>query len=160
MGRPRKPTNLKVIAGTDTKHPQNGHEPEPDLLEELEPPEHLPAKSAAVWRELAPVLRRIKVLTVADVVAFELLCDAIADYRRARGLRGDNFVTTSPKTGAEMLDQMLVAQQMVGKRAEAMMAKFGMDPASRTRIMIAPQGELFPPENPAPQTGTGRFFAK
>ena len=83
-----------------------------------------------------------------------MLCDSVADYRHAREKCGDDFVTYSSK-GSQMVSQWLVAKQMSSKRAEAFMAKFGMDPVSRSRVMIEPQGDLFGAKD---QTGTGRFF--
>jgi P27 family predicted phage terminase small subunit len=94
-GRPRKPSALKLVAGTDRADRRNGSEPEPPLLNDLAPPAHLSARSAAVWVQLAPMLRTMQVLTVADVLALELLCDAVADYRHARTQLGDEFVTQS-----------------------------------------------------------------
>lgn len=153
MSRPRKPTSLKLVAGTDRADRRTTGEPEPQLLNDLTAPAHLAPRSVAVWDELAPMLRRIQVLTEADTVAFEMLCDAVADYRFARLTRGDQMVTHSHK-GSQMLDQWLVAQQTWGKRAETLMGRFGMDPVSRSRVMISPQGDLFS----VPTTGTGRFF--
>jgi len=155
MSRPRKPSSLKLVTGTARADRANGNEPEPQLLEDLTPPAHLAERSAAVWRELAPMLRRIQLLTEADVIAFEMLCDSVADYRFAREKRGDDFVTRSHK-GSQMLDQWLVAQQACGKRAEVLMGRFGMDPVSRSKVMVNPQGDLFGGPQPA---GKGRFFA-
>lgn len=151
-GRPRKPTALKVVGGTDRADRRNGGEPEPMLLNDLAPPAHLAERSAVVWREVAPMLRRLQVLTEADVIALEMLCDAVADYRLARATLGDDFVTQSAK-GSEMISQWLVAKQMSSKRAEAFMGKFGMDPASRSRVMVNPQPGLFDQPD-----GPGRFF--
>ena len=159
MGRTAKPTALKAIEGNRGKRAAADKEPEFDLLSDLDPPSHLAERSAVVWRELAWMLRKAHVLTVADKIAFEMLCDAIADYRFVREKRGDGFITHSPKTGAEMLDQLLVAQQMLAKRAEGFLAKFGMDPASRTKVMVDPQMGLFGDEPPKP-AGTERFFSK
>jgi P27 family predicted phage terminase small subunit len=158
MGRPRKPTALKLVAGTDRADRRNGAEPEPMLLDNLAPPAHLSPRSAAVWGELAAVLRRNLLLTELDVVAFELLCDAVADYRQARAERGDSFVTSSHK-GSQMLDQLLVAQQACGKRAETMMCRFGMDPVSRSRVMLNAQGDLFGGGETL-AAGPGRFFPR
>jgi P27 family predicted phage terminase small subunit len=144
-----------LVTGTSRADRANSNEPEPQLLQDLSPPKHLAERSAAVWNELAPMLRRIQVLTEADTVAFEMLCDAVADYRLAREKRGDKFVAYSHK-GSQMLDQLLVAQQSCGKRAEVLMARFGLDPASRARIMVTPQGDLFH----GGATGTDRFFRK
>ena len=123
------------------------------LLNDLEPPSRLSAASAAVWREVAPMLRRVQVLTELDVISLEMLCDAVADYRYARTKRGDDFVVHSAK-GSEMISQWMVAAQMASKRAEGFMGKFGMDPASRTRLMIQPQPDLFDTGN----AGADRFF--
>jgi len=143
-----------VVGGTARADRANGHEPEPDLLEDLAPPDHLTSRSAVVWLELAALLRKNQVLTEMDVLAFELLCDAVADYRLARDQRGDSLVTRSAK-GSQMLDQLLVAQQACAKRAETMMSRFGMDPVSRSRVMIDPQRSLF---DAPPKTGPGRHF--
>lgn len=159
MSRPRKPAALKLVQGTARAGRENGAEPEPMLLNDLEPPAHLQESSAAVWREVAPMLRRIHVLTEADVIALELLCDAVADYRHARQVAGDDFVALSAK-GSEMLSQWFVAKLSAGKRAEALMTRFGMDPVSRSRVMVNPQGDLFgegggaAPKKPS----TSRFF--
>ena len=157
MSGRRKPTALKVVGGTDRADRRNGNEPEPALLEDLAPPAHLCERSAAVWAQLAPMLRRMQVLTVADVIALEMMCDSIADYRHARAELGTDFVTYSSK-GSQMIDQWLVAQQMSSKRAEAFMGKFGMDPASRSRVMINPQADLFGGDASSASTSPARFF--
>jgi P27 family predicted phage terminase small subunit len=156
VSRPRKPSALKLVTGTDRADRRNSNEPEPPLLNDLNPPPSLAPESAAVWREVAQKLRDMQVLTVVDTLALEMLCDAVADYRQARQERGGSFTKTSPK-GGQMLDQLLVAQQMAGKRAETLMAKFGMDPAARSRVLINLQGDLFGNQQP-PASGPGRFF--
>ena len=98
------------------------------------------------------MLRRNQVLTEMDTLALELLCDSVADYRQARAERGDNFITHSAK-GSQMLDQLLVAQQACAKRCEVLMGRFGMDPASRSRVMVNPQADLFAQAN-----AKDRFF--
>lgn len=153
-GRPPKPSALKLVAGNPGGRAVNGAEPEPMLLNDLEPPAHLAPRSAEVWRQVAPMLRRMQVLTEADVIALEMLCDSVADYRYARLQLGDDFVAISGK-GSEMLSQWLVAKQLSSKRAEAFMSKFAMDPSSRSKLMIEPQGDLF-----GDKGGTGRFFNK
>jgi P27 family predicted phage terminase small subunit len=161
MSRPRKPTALKVVGGTDRADRRNGKEPEPPMVDDLTPPAHLDERAAAVWRQLAPMLRAALMLTQADVIAFEQLCCTVADVRRARELRQvkikagfDGFTTTSSK-GGQMLDQLLVAEQMLAKRIESLGSRFGMDPASRTRLMVDPQGDLFDDKG----AGKARFFA-
>ena len=144
---------LKVVGGTERADRRNGNEPEPRLLSDLTPPAHMGARSVLVWTEIAPMLRRLQVLTEADVIALEMLCDAVADYRHARAELGDDFVKSTP-TGSKMLSQWLIAKQMSSKRAEAFMGKFGMDPVARSRVMVNPQSDLF---DQSPD-GAARFF--
>ena len=153
-GRPRKPTGLKLVEGNAGKRGVNAGEPEPMLLNDLAPSKRMEPRSKAVWLEIAPMLRSMQVLTIADVMALEMLCDSIADYRYSRQQRGDDFVVTSAK-GSEMISQWLVAQQMSARRADTMMSSFGMTPAARSKLMINPQGDLFAP---AADTGPARFF--
>lgn len=155
MSRPRKPSALKLVTGTARADRTNGAEPEPMLLTDLAPPPHLSERSAAVWQQVAPMLRRLQLLTEADVISLEMLCDAVADYRFAREQRGDKLVATSSK-GSQMVSQWLVAQQMSSKRAESFMTRFGMDPVSRSKVMVDAQADLF--GKPAAVTGAGRFF--
>ena len=152
MSRPRKPSSLHLVQGTARADRRNDSEPEPVLLNDLTPPKHLAERSAAVWTEVAPMLRRLQVLTEADVISLEMLCDAVADYRLAREQCGDEFVAWSHK-GSQMLNQWMVAKMAASKRAEAFMSRFGMDPVSRSRVMVNPQQDLF-----GKDTGTGRFF--
>ena len=83
MSRPRKPTELKLLEGNKGKRAQNSQEPQPDFLNDLEPPAWLPDDAKAIWRELAFRLRATKVLTILDVPALEKMCVAIATWRRA-----------------------------------------------------------------------------
>ena len=154
MSAPRKPSALHLVDGTARKDRTNGAEPEPDLVLDITPPPDLEPASAAIWLEVAPMLKRCKVLTVADVLALRHLCDAEADYRKARQERDGKLITYSAKN-SQMLDQYLVAQLAIAKTVKGLLAEFGMTPASRSRVSVDLQGDLF--GKPA-ATGTGRFF--
>ena len=156
-GRPRKPSALKAIEGNKGKRAGNANEPEFDLVSDLEPPWHLDDGAQEVWREVAFMLRKAKVFTVADKVTLELLCNTVADVRRIRAERNGEFVIKHHKTGTESLSQQLIAEQMLTKRALDLLAKFGMDPSSRSKVMVDPQLGLFGDD---PASGTSRFFNK
>jgi P27 family predicted phage terminase small subunit len=134
---------LKLVQGNPGGRRINAREPEPVLMNDLEPPAHIEPRSAVEWRRLAPLLRRNQVFTEMDCLALEMLCDQVADYRLAREARGDRIVMVSEKSGAEYLSAYTVAQQAASRRAGELMGKFGMDPVSRSRIMLEPQGDLF-----------------
>jgi P27 family predicted phage terminase small subunit len=108
MGRPAKPTELKLLEGNKGKRATNKREPDPDYLDNLDPPEWMPEEAAVVWRELAWRLRKAKVLTVLDVPALEKACVAIATYRRA----------TRAVAGAELVDRASDKQDKGDKTAK------------------------------------------
>lgn len=76
MARPRKPTSLKVVAGTD--RPDRDPAPASDLplVEDIpSPPDWLPnAHARKEWERLAPILHANKLLTEAGLSALGQLC--------------------------------------------------------------------------------------
>lgn len=79
MGNPRKPTSLKVIAGTDRKD----RAPDPDmptvelpLVDEVPAaPDWMPnAHAIKEWNRLAPILHANKLLTEAGLSTLGQLC--------------------------------------------------------------------------------------
>lgn len=155
-GRPPKPSALKLVEGNRGKRAANPHEPEPLLLNDLEPPAHLPANVAAVWRELAPKLRRAMVLTELDTPLLEMTCAAIAMHRTTLEKTDDGkLMMRNAETGSVSLSPWLLLQSMSFKQAMVALKEWGATPAARTRVMVDPQADLFP----ADKSGTGRFFS-
>lgn len=155
-GRTPKPTALKLVEGNRGKRGANTKEPEPLLLNDLEPPAHLPESIATVWRELAPKLRRAQVLTELDTPLLEMTCAAIANYRLTlQKTEGGKVLTRNEETGSVSLSPWAMMQSMSFKQAMAALQQWGATPAARSRVMIDPQQDLF--GNPA-TNGTGRFF--
>lgn len=154
MGRPSKPTALKLVEGNRGKRAMNANEPEPDLLQDIAAPGHLAAPVAAVWDQLAPQLRRANVLTEMDTVALEIACDAIATFRLAMDKTADGKVLAkNAETGNVSLSPWEMVKSMAAKRALAVLREFGATPAARSKVMVDPQGDLF--DKPV---GTTRFF--
>ena len=54
-GRPKKPTNLKVLHGTYRKDRENPNEVFPDPAADIQAPEWLPKEARDKWSELAPI---------------------------------------------------------------------------------------------------------
>lgn len=148
MARLPKPTQLKLVEGNKGKRALNNFEPDPDYLNDLRAPDYLPDQAKEVWNDLAPKLRRAKLLTVLDVDAVCQLCVGIAQYRIATQELNFDFVRNGEK--GQSLNQMMVAQSMAFKQANAIMQQFGMTPAARSRVIVNSQGDLFGNE----KTGT------
>lgn len=150
-GRPPKPSALRLVTGNQGKRAINKQEPDPEYLEDLTAPDWLSASAKAVWDEVAPNLRRSKLLTEVDVQALAMGCTAIAQYRRAAAKAGDDLVKAKHATDddgepietGEHINPWLIVQSMSFKQAMAIFQQFGMSPAARTRIAVQPQGDLF-----------------
>lgn len=76
MGNPRKPRQLKVVAGTDRPDRAAPASVELPLVEEVpEPPDWLPnAHAVKEWNRLAPILHANKLLTNAGLSPLGMLC--------------------------------------------------------------------------------------
>lgn len=152
MARPRKPTHLKVVAGTDQPCRTNKKEPKPER-ERPSPPAWISDHAKVVWGEACLILDKMGVLTGADVFALENLCESIADLKRARAsLARDIVVGTGPdavvvaRGGEETYVSVGKAGALVKSRPEVAMiadadrrvgnwlSKFGLSPADRSRV--------------------------
>lgn len=141
MARLPKPTHLKLVEGNKGKRAINSFEPDPDYLNDLRAPGYLPEQAIEVWNDLAPKLRKAKLLTVLDVDAVCQLCIAIAQYRYATQELNFDFINYGQK--GQSLNQLMIAQSMAFKQANAIMQQFGMTPAARSRVVVNSQGDLF-----------------
>lgn len=150
-GRPPKPTALKVIQGNPGKRALTKQEPDPVYLADLEAPAWLHPSAKAVWDEVAPQLSRAKLLTEVDVQTLAMGCVAIAQYRHAAKVTGEELIKSKivvddegkPVEAGEYINPWMLVQSMSFKQAMQVFQQFGMSPAARTRIAIQPQGDLF-----------------
>lgn len=133
MARPVKPTALKLIEGNRGKRALNKKEPDAEYLDDLTAPAHLTADAKKVWAVAAPLLRKSNVLTVLDVFALEMLCNAVVDYRKAQEK------STTGETVGSGISPWKQLQSMHFKQANIMLDKFGMNPRDRARLLIDPQ---------------------
>lgn len=141
MANPRTPTPLKVVRGTERKDRANPAEPVLSLAaEDVAPPRWLRLSPLArrAWRELVPLLRAMGVLTVPDVVALGLLCDALASYVTAKTVtrKEGSVYETVNEAGARMLRaHPIVAQGADASRfAKILLGEFGLTPAARAKV--------------------------
>lgn len=152
-GRPRKPTQLKVVAGTAQPCRTNKSEPRP-ARERPSPPAHLSDRGKAAWAEATLIADRMGVLTEADPLALEELAETLADLRAARAslarpleiegtlyaAAGERYYWTFGKSGPMRRARPEVADIADASRRLALWtAKFGMNPADRSRVSAAPQ---------------------
>ncbi len=140
-GRPPKPTALKLVTGNPGKRAINRQEPDPDYLDDLAAPAHLPEHAKKFWNDLAPKLRKARLLTELDVSALEKLCIAEMNYWEVTDKIGLEFVIHGEKS--VYTNPLLNQQSMYLKQIMMLYREFGKTPAARVRIAINPQGDMF-----------------
>lgn len=144
-GRRPKPTHLKVVSGNPGKRALNKREPKP---QKVIPscPEHLSTESKVAWGRLVTMLDRMGVLTEADALALERLCDCYAEILDCRRLierdgRTYSSVSTGKKEGDEpaVLVKANPAVAMLAdadRRFKGYLVEFGLTPAARSKVEV------------------------
>lgn len=140
-GRPLKPTHLKLVTGT--ARPSRINKNEPKMRREIpSAPAHLSDGAKESWGYVAVILDEMGVLTRADRVALEGLCEAYTELRAARKSLADagsiTYETTNA-TGGKMIrprpELAMIAD--ADRRLMAWLTKFGLTPADRSRVSAA-----------------------
>jgi P27 family predicted phage terminase small subunit len=133
MGRPRKPTALKVLEGTNRADRENKNEPAVNV-EIPEPPEHLSELALIEWHRIAPVLFKYGLLSNIDMAALAAYCQAFSRWAKAETqLKTESYTIKTDK--GNIIQNPLVGianQAMIQMRA--FLIEFGMTPASRTKV--------------------------
>jgi P27 family predicted phage terminase small subunit len=112
-------------------------------------------KARETWGYVSGLLDRMGILTEVDAVALEMLCEAYADYLKARDdldAFGSNYYETVNQSGGVMhrAHPAVAVMQDADRRIKAWLAEFGMSPSARTRV----KGDGEQEEDPA-----DRYFA-
>lgn len=125
-GRPRKPTTLKLLQGKPGHRALPKNEPKPRLG--CEPPPWLPVAARVQWKRLAPRLLELGLLTEIDGEAFAALCMLTA-----------HLALLGTIEGAEIVNCTKELRQLWGR--------FGMTPADRSKVSVAPPKKADPFED-------------
>ena len=132
MGRPRKPTKLKILQGNPGRRPINKNEPQPEAFTG-EAPKNLSRAEKKIWEQCAPGLLEMGFLTTLDVLEFARYCQFQAQYEAAMKFLEENGLTYDYKGLACPFPQVSIAKTF-GALARQISAKFGMTPADRSGL--------------------------
>jgi|SRR5579872_4082049 len=140
MARPRKPTHLKVVAGTARPSRINANEPKPKKARP-EAPAHLSERARAAWDRVAGFLDEMGVLARVDEFAVEGLCEAYAELCAARqSLKEHGAVTyeAATKDGGRIFKPYpeIAMINDADRRFCMWLAKVGLTPADRSRVSV------------------------
>lgn len=130
-----KPTALRVIEGSAWR--ANVNEPKPGPAPAT-CPRKLSPQGKAEWKRLMPVLRRMRVLTEADLGPLADLCEVTAELDHAQKLlRESNLLTRASAKGSPIRRNPLVSIIKDFREQKLRLEReFGLTPASRTRLMV------------------------
>lgn len=132
-GPAAKPTQLRVLHG-DRRDRINDTEPAPPTGEVVCPAwasEH----AQEIWVRLAPGLQSRGVLTVWDIDAFLVLCEALARYRAATQLVNGSALLVQGGSGL-MKNPALQVQAEAERTFLTYASRFGLTPSDRASIKV------------------------
>ena len=160
MARPKTPTNLLRLRGSDKVNPgrmkKRENEPQPEKGQG-EPPAWLSPRGRRQYRKLSRITAAMNVLTISDHAALALLCDAYDDYWKAGEALQEHGITYKIKNreGIELLKVNPAASVKADawRRVQTGLSKFGLDPSSRANLSVLTPEPANPfDEDPLPKT--------
>ena len=141
MGKGRKPTpsHLKVVRGTDRADRRNDAEPKLDRSRPSAP-ETMSDRGREAWGYVVGILDRMGIMTEADAMAVELLCEARSDWLSARDeIAASGGETYTTEAGLIKAHPAVAMRNDAARRMQSLLAEFGMSPSSRSKV--AAKGE-------------------
>ena len=133
-GRPRKPTELKKLQGTITKHKQNKDEPKPSTGKQIDV-SRLGVAAMRLHESIYESLVGAGILTDSDHEAYYEMCNLYELKENMREQIKNDFDQEAGKS-ALIYPYMQIARQYM-----AILKEFGMTPASRSKIIAAEKEE-------------------
>lgn len=148
-GPPKTPTHLALVKGNPSKRAVNKKEPKPPSG--VPPiPKHFDKMGKYWFKRIGEELDAIGVMTTLDGKALELLIEAYTEYRQHCDVLAEEGYTykTVSATGEEIVKAhpAAVMKSDAWKRIRAMLAEFGMTPASRSKVGAKGPAEADPLE--------------
>lgn len=136
----KKSIEQHKLEGTYRPSEHDGKGFEGDIINEMvPPPKRMTEVAKRVWRQLLPMVQKGQVMKT-DLVAFEMLCNAFADYQYCvKKIVEDGYKTTRISTeGHEITQRHYLApdKKQAYDMLQQMMGKFGLTPADRTKIHL------------------------
>lgn len=140
MGRKRKPTALKVLAGNPGKRPLPENEPMPDAAIPMHP-DHLDDEAIAEWDRITPLLYDLGLLTQIDRAALAKYCVAWSRWVNAeRAMLKHGVIVKSPNGFPVQSPFLAVANRAMSQIKESL-AEFGLSPSARTKVAATKKKE-------------------
>lgn len=149
VGRPKKPSNLKILNGTARPDRMAKNEPKPKPIAPA-CPSWMDSTAKKEWKRVAKTLEELGLLTQLDMASLAAYCQSYAVYVHAQKIANDYYkehgrYTTSytNKSGAE--NQVSIPEIAICEKALKQMKMFandfGLSPSARARISLPGEKE-------------------
>lgn len=136
-GRRPKPTALRELEGNRGHRPLNRSEPKPSGVPKCPP--HLDKVAKQEWRRISSELVALGLLTSVDRAALAGYCAAWSRWVDAdSNVQKFGAVIKSPKSGFPIANPYVGIANTASDTMRKFLVEFGMTPASRSRIQVAP----------------------
>lgn len=158
VGRPRKPSALKDLAGTSRADRANPAEPALPAAAMPKPPRDLKADEKRAWRELAALVDPMRIATASDLAAFRSMVECagvLAALRRSFYGDGKGEPTYWAQTKSGSILMMRPEVNAIPTYQKLMLhhfARWGLNPADRSRVSALAEPEA---PNPIAKFGLG-----
>jgi len=158
-GRRNKPTQQKNLGGNPGKRSPNKAEPKPKVSGVPNPPAYLGRFGTALWKDYAPKLVTLGILSEIDTRAWEVLCHAYGRMRQAAAdVKRHGRVYT--KDGVVRMRPEVRIEAEARKEFRQYCAEFGLTPASRSRVAASLGEQPVLPMNMPNQTDPSKKMPK
>jgi P27 family predicted phage terminase small subunit len=148
-GRPPVPSRLKLLRGNPGKRPLNKNEPKPKA-KPPRCPDWLHPEARKKWKQLAPELARLGLLTIVDGDVLAAYCQCFAELKAANdaitaegrfvkvgGTALEKKDGTVEQVGYQLQPHPAVAMQRSAlQQLKSFAALFGLDPSSRSKLHV------------------------
>jgi P27 family predicted phage terminase small subunit len=140
MGRPRKPTNLKVLEGNPGKRPLPVNEPKPVPI--APPcPAHLDSRAKKEWKRIAPELEQLGLLTRIDMAALAAYCQSYGWWAEAGAQIKKHGMLVKNQKGFPVVTPYVAIACKFLEQMKSYLIEFGLAPSSRSKIEVKPPAE-------------------
>jgi P27 family predicted phage terminase small subunit len=153
MPKLRIPTQTKIIRGTFRKDRTAANEPRPERVVEVSrPPSYLSKYAKKLWKKLAGELVEKGILTVLDLPALEVCCEAYGQFREAQEIvfkvivdpetrkRRRQTLTEYMKGRSSHSAPEYTAMNKLYQTFRLYLTEFGLTPAARSKLDLPATG--------------------
>lgn len=141
MARPRKAAQLKVLQGNFRKD-RDSHGPQVDLT--APPcPVWLTKSAKKYWKQVAPELEKVGLISLIDSAAFAAHCDSAGRYEDiTRELKTiDDMLSNTPQ-GFKVQNVLWQIRNKLWEQVMKSSNEFGLTPAGRSKVKPVEQQQL------------------